>query len=279
MKILYMGDGKWGELSLLKLINSDEDIVGVVVRKNPSDSKCSKLANDNNLPLFQPNNVNSDVFFQKVKRLNPDLIISMSYDQLIKKRLITFPSKGIINAHAGMLPFYRGRSPINWAIINGEDYIGLTIHYIDEGIDTGDIIVQEKINISKKDDYNTILKKAENLAPKLLMQSIILIKNNLVLIKEHKHKEGIYLPKRNVGDEIINWKWNSDRIYNFIRALVPPGPCARTFLGGIEIKVLKSELIDAPNFIGHPGQVVGRDQSGVKVKTGDSIIKLEKVIY
>lgn len=276
MQILYMGDGEWGRLSLKKLLNSNQEVIGIIIRTNPSDNKLQKLAKKNNIPIFQPEDINSEIIFSKVKELNPELIVSMSYDQILEKKLINFPENGIINVHAGMLPYYRGRSPINWAIINGEDCLGLTVHYIDENIDTGDIILQEKIEINSGDNYRTILEKAEKIAPKVLMKAIVLIENDLVIRKQQK-SNGIYLPKRKGGDEIINWKWSSERIHNFIRALVPPGPCARTYINDNEIKILESKLIDAPNFIGNPGQVVGRDDDGVSVKTGDSIIKITKI--
>lgn len=278
MKILYMGDGKWGKLSLSALLKAGENIVGVVIRTNPSDKKCSILAKKNNIPLFQPDNINSDSFFEILKELDPDLIVSMSYDQILRKRLINFPKAGVINAHAGMLPFYRGRSPINWALINGENQVGITVHYIDQNIDTGDIILQEKVRVKKNDDYKSILRKVEKIAPKLLRQAIILIKNDIVIPKKQSDLSGIYLPRRGNGDEIIDWNWSSDRIYNFIRALVPPGPGAVTFYKNIKVKILKASLLDSPDFIGHPGQVIGKDKNGFKVKTGDSLIRVEKIV-
>lgn len=277
MKILYMGDGEWGKLSLSKLLQNNCEIVGVVLRTNPSDENLYKLAKKNNLPIYQPKNINSDIFYNKVKELNPDLIISMSYDQIIKEKLINYPPNGIINVHAGLLPYYRGRSPINWALINGEDYIGLTVHYIDKTIDTGDIILQRKIKINADDDYKSILKKTQKLAPELLFQAVVLIENDAVVLKENNPDKGFYLPKRTEGDEIINWSWSSKRIHNFIRALVPPGPCARTYLDGQEIKILKSKLIDKPNFVGNCGQIL-ENNNGIIVKTGDSVIKIIKIV-
>ncbi|SJZ43499.1 methionyl-tRNA formyltransferase [Selenihalanaerobacter shriftii] len=277
MKILYMGDGKWGALCLKRLIKEKKELLGVVIRSNPSDKLVEDVAKENNLSIYSPNDVNGKSFVKNVYNLKPDLIVSMSYDQIIRKELIEIPSQGIINIHAGKLPYYRGRSPINWAIINGEEEIGLTVHYIDQGIDTGDIIIQEKVPININDNYATILRKVEELTPTILMQAINQIENGLVISKKHSHLEGIYLPRRCEGDEIINWNKVSKDVYNFIRALVPPGPGAVTFIDGKEIKVLDCELLDSPNFIGNPGQIIGTTNRGVKVKTKDNMVLVTKI--
>ena len=177
----------------------------------------------------------------------------MSFNQIFKKLIYDIPKYGTINCHAGKLPLYRGRNVLNWVLINDEKEFGITVHFVNDGIDTGDIILQETFEITENDSYKTLLEKAYKECPKILLRSIIkIMNNNLNVIPQKKNKRFFYvLLQKRVGDEIIEWDSYSRDIFNFIRALTYPGPCATSFINNQKIKIIKASLIyNAPVYIG-----------------------------
>ena len=150
-----------------------------------------------------------------------------------------------INCHAGKLPFYRGRNILNWALINDEKEFGITVHYLDEGIDTGDIILQDVYPITDEDDYGTLLTRAYDGCADVLYRAIKMIQNDEVKpIKQNDIDPiGIYCGMRQPGDEISNWSQSSREIFNFIRALSSPGPQATSWINGRLIQINKAKMI------------------------------------
>ena len=274
MKIGYFADGPWSHLALEKLLQNGHEICFIVPRYDTLDPTLKAWAEKLNVPFLPSENVNHPEFLKSLNNFQADLFISMSFNQILHKSIINIPPKGFINCHAGMLPFYRGRNPLNWALINGEESIGVTTHYVDEGIDTGDIITQEIVSVSADDTYGTLLDKAILSCPVSLCKAVDLIDSgNFTPIKQHTiHPVGSYFTQRRVGDELIDWNWSSERTYNFVRAITTPGPGARTHVKcEQEIAVLACQLIeDAPNYLSCVGEVIGRHPNGVVVKTGDS---------
>lgn len=281
MRIGYFGDGLWAHLALQKILNNDEmEVVFIVPRFHKPDPVLKKEAEKYRIPFIPYPDVNGIEFLERIKMYDADILVSMSFDQILKKSIIGFSPKGFINCHAGALPFYRGRNVLNWVLINGEKSFGVTVHYVDEGIDTGDIIIQKYVDIHPEDNYSTLLTKASLVCADLLEEALILIRlgNEKRIKQDSIHRVGFYCGRRVDGDEWIEWGWNSERIHNFIRGITNPGPCARTVLHKKNIAIIESEMInDAPSYIGTPGEVVGRETGGIIVKTGDSTIKIKKV--
>jgi methionyl-tRNA formyltransferase len=279
MRILFFGDGPWASLSLERLLEEKYNVLGVVLRAGLINSDLARFAIENNLPVYDPEKVNAREFIDVVKHLSPDLNLSVSYDQIIGKRLREIPSYGFINFHAGKLPYYRGRSIINWAIINGEKEIGITGHFIDEGIDTGDIIVQEVVPIAWDDTYETVLNNVIHLLPGVVSRTVELIHSGQVQPVVQRDLEGSYFSARKVGDEWIDWNDDSRNIYNKVRGITRPGPGAMTLLGNMEIVIWRAYYDpEWPLYLGKPGDVIGRrGTDGVIVKTGDSILLIQEV--
>ncbi|ACA54582.1 MULTISPECIES: methionyl-tRNA formyltransferase [Clostridium] len=280
MNILFLGDGKWAQIALEKVITiKDINISGVVLRYNTPDTVLKNIAEEHNIDVYVENNVNNEEFIKLIKSKNIDLGVSMSFDQIIKKQLRESTKEGFINCHAGKLPNYRGRNILNWALINDEKEIGITAHYIDDGIDTGDIISQYIIPVEETDDYFTLLCKSINKCPEVLIDAILKIKKNKVEKIPQSHINGTYFSYRRNGDELIDWNWSSRRIHNFIRALVEPAPGAQTYLNGDKICIWKSEETNFPDYISTPGEIIRKDKDGIIVKTGDNAIKIKLISY
>lgn len=281
MKIGYFADGPWSHRAIELIAETDGlDIVFIVPRYDTQDPILREWADKLGVPFIPVENVNTNEFLSVMDDYKPDLLVSMSFNQILKKSIIDYAPLGFINCHAGALPFYRGRNPLNWALINGESSFGITVHYVDEGIDTGDIVEQRLYPITRKDNYGTLLNKAIIECANVLYSAIVKISKNAVNIIEQKdiHPVGTYFGIRTFGDEIIDFNWSAERIYNFVRAISYPGPRARFFFNNEEYAVESSELIpEAPNYIATVGEVVGRNENGIVVKVGDSTILLTLV--
>ena len=173
MKIGYFADGPWGHLTLETLLADPTiEIAFIVPRNDTKDTFLHEKAKENNIDYLCPIKVNSDEFYEMAQKYNCDLFVSMSYNQIFRERIYSLPKYKTINCHAGKLPFYRGRNILNWALINDEKEFGITVHYVNDGIDTGNIIVQQAYPITDADDYNTLLEVAYKECPKLLYQAI-----------------------------------------------------------------------------------------------------------
>lgn len=279
MRLLFFGDGTWATQSLLRLVEEGWELLGVVTRLKPSDPNLLDTAQGLGLPLFQPTNVNAPEFVAQVAALRPELNLSVSYDQILRRPILESAPEGFINFHSGKLPFYRGRNVVNWVLINGEEEIGLTAHYVNEGIDTGDIILQRTLPILWTDGYGDLLERVVAVFPDFVAETVSLIANGEVERQPQSHLLGTYFPKRQNGDEWLDWSDSSRNLYNKIRAITHPGPGARTLLDGQVVTVWRAFYDPAwPNYIATPGQVVGRRANeGVVVKTGDSTLLLQEV--
>ena len=278
MNIGYFADGPWSH-EAIKIICAIEgvSISFIVPRYDTQDPILKQFALKLGVPFIPCENVNSSEFLNNIEKYQADLFISMSFNQILKSKIISMPRLGFINCHAGALPFYRGRNPLHWALINGECDFGITVHYVDEGIDTGDIIEQQLFSITLIDDYASLQLKADKECANVLHLAILKIQQgNVKRIKQEDiHPVGTYFGVRTWGDEIINFNWPAIKVHNFIRAITEPGPSARCYVKGKEVAILSSELIEgAPNYIATIGEVVGKSVDGVIVKVGDSTIKI-----
>jgi len=282
---------------LSAIVTQGYNVVGVITETDEFDKKeeenyqrfakfgaydsLKEVANCLKLPVYQPKNVNSEEFVDKIEEINPNLIVIVSYHTIIKKHLIQKFKNRIINVHMAPLPKYRGRAPINWAIINGETHTAITVHFVDEGIDTGPIISQEIIEIEDDDRAIDVLLKGLPLFPYLVLKSIRFIEENKVNPKTQDLYDGSYFPKRKPEDGLIDWCHEKTLdIHNKVRALAYPYPGAFTFIH--PEKKVKIERTSMPRNFRRicpiPGIVFGKVPSGgVKVTTIDGFIIIEKV--
>lgn len=281
IKIGYFADGPWSHLAFEKLIADPSlEVVFIVPRTDTKDNTLMNFAGMYHIDYLTPVRINSEEFYQKAKEYECDLFVSMSFNQIFRKKIIELPLLKSINCHAGKLPFYRGRNILNWALINDEKEFGITVHYIDEGIDTGDIILQKCYPIKDTDDYSTLLKISHKECADILYEAIKLIqagKNNRIK-QETIHPVGFYCGRRVEGDEIIDWNQDSREIFNFIRAISNPGPKATTYSEGIPVKINRSRTIDeATSYKGKIGQIISKTNEGFLVKTRDSFIEILEI--
>jgi methionyl-tRNA formyltransferase len=278
MRIGYFADGPWSHQALDR-INKDNtlEIVFICARFDNPDPPLRSAAQILGVPFITNQNINSDEFCEFLVNMRCDLFVSMSFNQIFKQKTSCIPPHKTINCHAGKLPFYKGRNILNWVLINDEREFGVTVHYIDEGIDTGDIIIQKCFAISDADDYSTLLKRSYNYCAEMLVEAIKIIQSGVVNVtrQDSIHPVGFYCPQRREGDENLNWNLSSRDVFNFVRAISKPGPEARTHLGGKEVKINRVELVPhAPIYKAIAGAVLKKEPNSIIVKTGDTYVKV-----
>ena len=281
MKIGYFADGVWGH-NALKLLASDSDfdVRFIVPRFFSDDVIIKQLADDYSIDYLKCANINTKEFLRVISQYDCDILVSMSFDQIFKPIILS--QYKVINCHAGKLPFYRGRNILNWVLINDEKEFGITVHYVDQGIDTGDIILQRTYPISDCDNYYTLLCKAHVECADVLYSALKKLKDGTATtIKQNTiHNVGMYCGKRQAGDEVINWDSTSRELFNFIRAICKPGPMALTFLNQKPLYINASQMIEcSPIYVGIPGQILYKEGRNFIVKTKDSILKITAYNY
>ncbi len=270
MKIVFMGTPDFAVASLEAIVNSDHEIVGVITApdkpagrgKKIRSSSIKEYAISKDLPILQPINLKDENFISELKRLNAELFVVVAF-RMLPEIVWRMAPKGTINLHASLLPYYRGAAPINWAIINGEQFSGVTTFYIEKEIDTGKILLQEKVNIDPEDNagilHDTLMKKGAA----LLLRTINDIKNDLdqpVSQKISSEQLKKIAPKINKKTCKINWDKPNNIVYNHIRGLSPyPGAWTRIMIDNneLQLKIFSSAL---SNIILKPGEIKGNNK-------------------
>lgn len=280
MKVGIFADGPWG-LKFIKILYLDKKfMIEFVVLRNKIDNKILQFCKKKKIKYFSFKNINNRKNINSLKKFNSDILVSMSYNQIFKSIFFKLIKKKIINCHAGALPYYRGRSPINWAIINGEKKIGITTHFVNLKIDRGDILDQKFINIKMSDNFKTILEKCYIICPMQLYKVLKKIKNGSIkAIKQSSiSKKGSYYFKRKKSDEIINFNNSYKTLNNFIRGLVYPSIGATFHYNRKPYIVMKSHFYkkELENKILN-GTILAVRETKLIVKIFNSIIYLKNI--
>jgi len=276
MKIIYFGNGPRGLRCFEELLNAKEEIVAVVGHHDTS-SAIIDLAHKKGIPIFQPVKVNKPEFVQRIKAFDAQLFILAGYNQILKPSLLNTPEIGCINLHGGKLPDYRGVAPINWQIINGETMGGCCVLWVDEGIDTGDIIDQQYYDIGIEDTSADIICKQLKLFPPMLLKAVKDIRNKVTYAKPQNKFEGTYYTRRFPRDGLVDWKnMTAFQVYNLIRALADPYPNAFTYYHGKKIYLRKAQLM--PEAIkGTPGRIALKHEDGLVVIAKDQGLLITEI--
>ena len=280
LKVVFMGTPTFSVPILEELIKKTSVVLVVSQPDKEKDRKgnllptpVKKVAKENKIAIYQPVNIKSE--YQEIINYNPDIIITCAYGQIIPEQLLNYPKYGCINVHGSLLPKLRGGAPIHHAIINGDEYTGITIMYMDKKMDSGDIISQEKIAILPEDNLDSLYEKMSYLGKKLLMETLPYIidgTNSRIKQKEENITYGLNITKE---EEKINFTNSSVKIHNLIRGLstVPGAYC---FIDNKRIKIYKSELTSIKSTL-EPGRIEKIDKTGIYVNTKDNIIKLTDI--
>lgn len=285
MNIIFMGTPEFAVPSLEFLYKKGYEISLVITQQDRPKGRGKKLssppiklkAQELGLEVYQPKNINSSDSINKIRELSPDFIVVVAYGQILGEQILKSPKNCCINVHASLLPKYRGAAPINWAIINGEDKTGITIMEISEGLDSGDILMQEKIYIDEIDDAVTIHNKLMNLGANLLVETIENFESIYKSKQPQKDELSTYSPMLEKKMGKIDWNKTSIEIKNLVRG-VKPWPGAYTIYNGEKLKIHDIDIYDCNDYqLNKCGEVVKVCDKGIIVKTSDSCIRIKEL--
>lgn len=236
MKCVVLGYHNIGCAGIKALIKNGFEVAAVFTHKdNPNENiwfdSVAELACAEGLPVFAPDDINHPVWVEKIKAIKPDIIFSFYFRDMVKSPILEIPKHGCLNLHGSLLPAYRGRVPINWAIINGETETGVTLHYMTTKPDNGDIVGQEKIAIGPDDTAKDVHQKATKAAAALLEKMLPLVKKGKAPRKKQDESKASYFGGRKPADGEIDWSKSAKEIRNLVRATTRPYPGAFSFMG------------------------------------------------
>ena len=281
MKIVFFGNGNRAYSCLEYLVRNKIEIISVITTEEEFERKPSliNLSEKNNIEYLITNSPNDKKTISILKKNNPDLFVLGGYSKILKEDILSIPKIFSINLHGGELPKYRGSSPLNWALINGESEFSISIIKVDKGVDTGDIIEQLKFQINQNDNIQDLHKKANKGFQKLLLKVINQIDKKSYNLVPQKNERSSYFPLRFEEDGFILFdQFNAIQVHNRIRALTTPYPCAFSFYNSKKIFFEKSELNDFP-FYGEAGRIYKKNQKGILVCCKDMSLWITKAHF
>ncbi|SPZ19679.1 Polymyxin resistance protein PmrI [Providencia rettgeri] len=207
-------------------------------------SSVARLSADMELPVFAPENVNHPLWIERIREMKPDVIFSFYYRDMLSEELLAIAPKGAFNLHGSLLPKYRGRAPINWALLKGESETGVTLHKMVAKADAGDIIAQEKVVITDTDTSLTLHAKVREAAEVLLDKTLPLIETGSYKAVAQDESQATYFGRRTAEDGLINWNDSAKDVNCLIRAVTEPYPGAFTYLGARKMVIWRARVLD-----------------------------------
>jgi len=282
MRILFMGTPDFAVPSLQVLLGGDYRVVGVVTRPDrpkgrggktlPSPVK--KVADAHGLAVYQPGRIAEIIDFWP--DLSPHLVVVAAFGRILPAEILRLPAYGCVNVHASLLPRYRGAAPIHRAVMNGEKETGITTMFMDEGLDTGDMILQKAIPIGEKDNVGLVHDRLAGLGAQVLAETLALIEAGRAPRIPQDGRLATYAPPLDRDDELINWNGSARSVYNHVRGM-DPWPGAAAFWGDRFLKIWRAEIVseDGKQETAVPGQVLSANQrSGVLIQTGRGQVRV-----
>lgn len=229
-------------------------------------------AQEHGLRILQPDKVRDAAFVNDLKLLNPSVIVVAAYGQILPLDIINLPQYRCVNVHASLLPKYRGAAPINWAIINGESKTGITIMLMDEGMDTGHILLQEEVVIDEGDTAGSLSHRLSGIGADVLMKALKGLEEGSL---KPRQQDGIvsYAPLLRKTDGLIKWANSAKKLSNFIRGM-NPWPGAYSFLENERIKILRAEAVEG---VGSTGVIKNVTKNKLLVGTGAGLLSIFEV--
>jgi methionyl-tRNA formyltransferase len=273
-----MGTPLFAVTPLRALAAAGHEIAGVVTRTDKPAGRGRTLAappvklaaQELGLVVHQPKRVRDPEFIELLKQIGPDAIVVAAYGQLLPREVLSLPRYGCINIHASILPAYRGAAPINWAIIRGEQETGNTIMLMDDGMDTGAILMQERIPIAREDTAGSMAEKLSVLGAGLITTALPLIAAKSLLPVAQDSSKATLAPLLTKGDGLIDWRLSADEIHNRVRGL-SPWPGAYTFLDKKMVKIIRSEAVAQS---GEAGLLYEKDKDTLETGTGRGRLRI-----
>ena len=297
LNILFMGTPDFAKESLKAIYNSNYNIVGVVTNPDKPKGRGMKLipspvkefAIQKDIPVYQPLKVkNNEEFINEIKKINPDVICVVAYGKILPKEILEIPKLGCINVHGSLLPKYRGAAPIQWAVINGEKQTGITTMYMDVGMDTGDMILKEVVDIGENETTGELWERLSIIGGKILVNTLKLIESGNAP-REKQPDDFTLAPMLDKEMSLIDWNKSALEIKNLVRGLNPIMG-AYTIINEKKIKLWKVNIVNNNEFLNNyikndivldntkNGDILlANDKQGLFIKAKDAIIEAVEI--
>jgi methionyl-tRNA formyltransferase len=276
MRIIVAGQGPFGTKVLETLVQKGEEVVGVFCPPDKRGDAMRDLAERSGIPVFQPNQMRDPQVYPDFSGLHPDLAVLAFVTDIIPQRLLRVPSLGTICYHPSLLPRHRGASAINWAIIQGEGRTGLTIFWVDEGIDTGPILLQKEVEIGPDDTTGALyFNSLFPMGVEEMLEAVQLIREGKAPRIPQNEPDATYEPPCNDTVAAIDWKKPAETLYNLIRGC-DPQPGAHTTIKGKKVRFYDARVrIEATGK--PPGEILAIEKGGLRVTVRDACIVIGKL--
>ena len=278
-----MGTPRFALPSLQILIDRKETVIGVVTQPDRPAGRgqqvvmppVKELAASQGIAVYQPRKVREEQFIEQARTLTPDLIVVVAFGQILPRALLDIPPMGCVNVHASLLPAYRGAAPINRALINGETVTGVTIMLLDEGMDTGDILLQQAVAILPGDTTATLHDRLAESGAALLGEALDERAGNGWTRIVQVHARATYAPILKKEDGLIQWSKSAREIHNQVRGM-NPWPGSFTFFRGKLLKIYHAGVLEK-NAAAAPGKITAVSDQGVEVAAGSGVLLIQQL--
>lgn len=286
MRIVFLGTPEFAVPSLDMLVKEGYDVAAVITQPDKPKGRGNKLAfppvkekaMEYGINVLQPSKIKTPEFVAELKKINPDLLITVAYGKILSKEILDVPPLGCINVHGSLLPKYRGAAPIHWAIINGESVTGITTMYTDVGMDTGDMLLKREIEITDEMTAGELHDKLSILGAQVLEETLNKLQDGKLERVPQPEEGATYAPIIQKDTGCISWSKTSREIHNLVRG-TNPWPGAYTFYHGARMRIWKTEVIDetGPNL--KPGTICEVSKEGITAACGKGLIRILEIQF
>ena len=274
MRVVYMGTPDFAVKPLEALISNNYEVVGVFTQPDKPVGRKAVLtpppvkvvAENNNIPVFQPDSLKNGEGVRILETLKPDVVIVVAYGKILPKDFLAFAKYGCINIHGSILPEYRGAAPIQWSVLDGKEFAGVTSMQMNEGLDTGDILLVEKTKIQENETSGDLYERLTVLGADVLLKTLEAIKNNSLNPQKQDDSKSSYAKMLDKSLSKIDWNLSAQEVHNKIRGL-DPWPVALTRFDGKNLKLFRSRLLNE-EYNKSAGTVI-KSKDGIVVVCGD----------
>lgn len=283
MRVVFMGTPDFSVEILEEIIKAGHEVALVVSQPDKAVGRSKALkytpvkecAINHGIEVYQPERIRNEESIEYIRKYNPDVIVVVAFGQIVTKPILDMPKYGCINVHASLLPKYRGAAPIQWAVINGDRYTGVTTMRMDEGIDTGDMILKEEVMIDEDETGGSLFDKLAGVGASLCVKTLAALENGTATFTEQDNEQATHTAKIHKELGNIDWSKGAKEIECLIRGL-NPWPSAYTRLGDKTMKIWRAK-VTSDEVLASPGCVVRVTKDSIDVQTGDGILSLYEV--
>lgn len=283
MRIVFMGTPDFSVPTLETLVSSRHEVVGVVTQpdkpkgrgKEIQMSPVKECALKHGIPVYQPVRAREESFVEEMRALNPDVMVVIAFGQILSQELLDLPKFGCVNIHASLLPKYRGASPIQWAVINGDEETGITTMQMAAGMDTGDILETAVIKLDPKETGGSLFDRLSLMGGDLILSTLDGLEKGTIKAVPQDDAQATYVKKipKSMGE--IDWTMSAAEIERLVRGL-NPWPSAYTHWNGKMLKIWEAEVLSQAEGGEEraPSEVLEADHDTLKIQTGDGVLKI-----